>query len=908
MLRTPDWKTHVRRRLAGLNLTPAREAEIVEEVSQHLQDRYRDLRSGGRDDRTALKEALAELDHHHLTRELARVERSEPLHLPTLGDSSSGLFTDAGKDLHFALRTLRKSPGFAAIVVFTLALGIGANTALFSVVNGVLLNPLPFPQPHQLVVLHESKPNFETGAIPYPNFLDWQRDNHTFASMAVFRGTSFSLIGWGEAENVRGEYVTADLFPLLGVRPVLGRAFTADEDRFSGPPAALVSAGLWRRKLSARSDILGQSLALDGRDYMIVGVMPESLDFVSSFSSVDVYVPMAQWSAPGLRSRSAGLGIHGVGRLKPGVTIEQARADLATITSNLAAAYPAANKGVGATIVPLKQTIVGDVQPFLLVLLGAVGFVLLIACLNVANLLLARSTGRSREVAIRVALGARRGRIVRQLLTESLVLSCTGGALGLLLAAWGTRAALGVLPTTLPRAAGIGLDARVFAFTTLISLVGGVLFGLMPAIKASTPALHDALKEGGRGSSGRHRAQGALVVAEMAMALVLLVGAGLMIRSLVRVWSVDPGFDPRGVLTFGLKFPPMTADPSPDAARSTLREIDRTLASVPGVRTASLSWGAFPIVGEDDRLFWLEGEPKPTGFSDMKMALSYVVEPDYLDTMGIALKRGRFFTVHDDERASLVLVVDEVFAHQFFGNMDPIGRRVYLQDFDQPAQIVGVVRHVRQWGLDRDDAETLRAQMYLPLMQLIGEAPFAIRAGTRVIARAEGAPASIFEPIRHAVQTMNSQFVLFGARTMDQVIASSFAARRFALILLGTFATLALLLASVGIYGVISYLVGQRTHEIGVRIALGARRGDVLRWVLGHGAKLVVVGVALGALAAIGLTRVLARYSMLFGVSATDPATFSAVAVLLTLVALAACFVPAIRATRADPLAALRQE
>ena len=908
-----EWRDEISKRLANLNLAPTREAEIVEELAQHLDDRYQELLAGGLTESEASRMAWEEFDRERLLApELEQIEHSATQDLTIPGTRERrNLMADLWQDVRFGLRVLGKSPGFSLVAILTLALGIGANTALFSVVNGVLLNPLPYPQPEQLVTLHESKPNFETGSISYPNFLDWQKDNRTFSSMAVARGYSFNLTGAGEAERVRAELITSDFFPQLGVKPVIGRNFALGEDRVGAAPIAMISAGLWKRKFGSAPDILGKGLTLDGTGYTIVGVIPADFDLlVGGFRAREVYVPIGQWTNNALLFRGAGLGIHGVGRLKPGVTIEQARADMARVTRNLAAAYPDNDKGIGATILALKQSMVGDIQPFLLVLLGAVGLVLLIACVNVSNLLLVRSTGRRREFAIRVALGASQWRVLRQLLTESILLALGGGALGLILAAWGTRAALGVLPINLPRAQEIGLDARVLIFTAIVAALTGILSGLAPAFKTSKPKLHETLKEGGRGASGaRHRTQGVFVVVEMALALVLLIAAGLMIRTLARLWSVDPGFDPHNVLTFGLSLPPSMAKARPETIRTALREFDRRLSSMAGVQATSLSWGALPMDSEDDQLFWLEGQPKPANENEMNWALSYVVGPDYLKTMAIPLERGRFFTPLDNEHSPVVAVIDDVLARKFFPNQDPIGKRVNLHNFnDQPAQIVGVVGHVKQWGLDSDDQQSLRAQLYLLLMQLPDDVMKLVPAGVGVLVRSAGAGPALFGSIRQINEQVNSEQVIYGAQTMDEIVSASLAARWFSMVLLGVFAGLALVLSSVGIYGVVSYLVGQRTHEIGIRIALGAERKDVLRLVLGQGGTMALLGVAIGLLAALGLTRLMAKYSMLFGVSATDPLTFASVAILLTLVALAACYLPARRAMRVDPMVALRYE
>ncbi len=626
------------------------------------------------------------------------------------------------QDVRFGMRMLAKSPGFTTVAILTLALGIGANTALFSIVNGVLLNPLPYPEPEQLVELRESKPNFATGSISYPNFLDWQKDNHTFASMTILRGNrSFILTGLGEAEQVDAVFVSTGFFEQLGVNPVLGRAFAPGEDRIGAAPTVMITGGFWKRKFGSAQDVLGKSLTLDGKDYTIIGVIPATFDLLGSLRTREVYVPIGQWNNPLLMNRAAGLGIGGIGRLKPGITVQQARADMERVTQNLAAAYPEADKGIGAAVIPLRKWLLGSVEPFLLVLFGAVGFVLLIACMNVANLLLARSTGRAQEFAIRAALGAGQGRIVRQLLTESTLLAAIGGGLGVLLAAAGTRAALGVLPTTLPRATDVVVDGRVLLFAGAISLLAGICFGLVPALKTRKRDVHETLKEGGREGSGtRHRAQGALVAAEIALALVLLIGAGLMIRTLAALWNVNPGFEANKVMTFGFSLPPSMTNASPEAIRAALREVHDKFQAAPGVQGVAFSWGAAPLQGDDEWQFWIDGQPKPASENDMNWAIDYVVDYDYLKIMGIPLKSGRFFTAQDDEHAARVAVVDEVLANQFFAGQNAIGKRLHLNN-GEIVEIIGVVGHVKQWGLDTDDKETLRAQLYTPFMQLPAE-------------------------------------------------------------------------------------------------------------------------------------------------------------------------------------------
>jgi predicted permease len=812
------------------------------------------------------------------------------------------------QDLRFGFRMLKKSPGFTAVAVVTLALGIGANTALFSVVNGVLLSPLPFPQPDQLVTLHENKPNFEGGSISYPNFRDWRKENHTFSSLALARAYAFSLTGIGEAEQVTGEFISSDFFAVLGVRPVIGRTFTEAEEPVGAGPVALISAGLWQRKFSSKPDILGTNITLDGRDYTIIGVIPSNLQLdIPGFRDSQIYAPIGQWSNPILLERSAGLGFHGIGRLKAGVTIEQARADMDGVTRSLAEAFPDADKGISANLRPLKEQMTGSIRPLLLMLLASVGFVLLIACVNVANLLLARASKRTREFAVRAALGASQRRVVRQLLTESILLALAGGGLGLLLAAWGTGAAMRALPAALPRVEQVGLDFRVLIFTAGLSLLAGVLFGLTPALKTSQPDLHETLKQGGRGASGtRHRMQSVFVVSEMALALVLLIGAGLTIRSLLKLWSVDPGFNARNVLTFGLALPPSVVHAKPDAIRAAFRDFDDKLAAVPGIEAVSQSWGALPLSGDDEQLFWLEGQPKPANKNDMNWAIDYIVEPGYLKALGIPLLRGRFFSAQDNEHTPLVVVVDEVFARKYFPGQNPVGKRIHIDRFDRPAEIVGMVGHVKQWGLDTDDQQSLGSGLYIPCMQMPDDFVAMTPMGSGVVVRSEGNSAGLLDSIRRMNAQMSSQQVIFDTQTMESHISDSMASRRFSMILLVIFAVLALLLASLGIYGVISYIAGQRTNEIGLRMALGAHQRDILLLILGRGGKLAALGVAIGLAAALGLTRLMA--SLLFGVGATDPLTFVGVALLLTVVALAACYIPARRAAKVDPIVALRYE
>jgi predicted permease len=819
--------------------------------------------------------------------------------------------TTLWQDLRYAVRILIKSPVFTAIAVLTLALGIGANTAIFSVINGVLLNPLPYPDPNQVVSVAGEAPGFGEASISYPDYLDWVRENHSFSSLAAYKSfMDFDLLGRGEPQRVSADYVTANFFSTFGVTPILGRNFTPPEEQLNGPPAVLLSGGFWKSKFASSPDIVGKTLNLDGTDYTVVGVLPANFYFCCrsmNFRLSDVYVPLGALKNPFMQDRKIHPGLRAVARLKQGVTLAQARADMDRIASNLAAEYPEADKGAGISVVPVKEEMVRDIKPFLLVLLAAVGFVLLIACVNVANLLLARSTGRAREFAIRAALGASQGRVVRQLLTESALLALIGGALGLLLAAWGTSAGLSILPSTLPRANGVRIDPHVMLFTLAVSLLAGILFGLAPALKTSHPDLHETLKEGGRGGSGaRYRTQGVFVVVEMALAVVLLIGAGLAIRTLVGLWSVNPGFDPHNVLIFSAGFPSSAANS--DTARITagVRQLTDKIAAVPGVTAVSLRNGAFPMSEESDLAFWIDGTPKPATENAMPDGLWYVVGPEYLKVMHIPLLRGRFLNAQDNANFPAVCVIDEDLARTYFGNQDPIGKRLDFDEVYKQLQIVGVVGHVKQFGLDENASSPVLPQFYTASLQLPDPVLKALARVDTYVVRTDGPPDAFTGSIRNAVTEFNSNAVLFATDTLGHVVSQSLAARRFAMILLAVFAALALLLSSIGIYGVISYVVGQRTHEIGIRIALGAQRSDVLKIVLGQGAGLALLGVVIGIAVAAGLTRLMD--TILYGVSSTDPLTFAAVAIVLTLVALVACYIPARRAMNVDPMVALRYE
>ena len=823
------------------------------------------------------------------------------------------------QDLRYGVRMLVKAPAFSAIAILTLALGIGANTAIFSVVNGVLLTRLPFHDSDQLVSVFEKITNFDNASISYPNFLDWRRMNRTFESIAAYRGSGMNLTGSGEPESLQGEMISAGFFEILGVKPVLGRTFTPEDDRLGANPTALITEGFWKRKFASASDILGKRLILNGEGYTVIGVIPANFhlriqNFQTGTEPIDVYTPVGEYNEPQFyNARGSGWGLNAIGRLKPGVTLDQVRADMDRVSRDLAAAYPDVDSDKKATIIPLKQEIVGQIRPVLLVLLGAVVFVLLISCVNVANLLLARSTTRQHEFAVRIALGASQTRIVRQLLTESVLLALIGGALGLVLAKFGTAAAIAAVPRTMPRGEEIGLNLPVLLFTLVVSILAGVVFGLAPAWKTARTNIGGELKESGRGlASTRNRSQAIFVIGEMAMALVLLIGAGLMIRTLVRLWGLDPGYNPRNVLTFDVAGPGSFKKQPADVIRAANRQIHEKLASTPGVEAASLSWAAHPMESDSENYFWFIGRSKPAHQSDLAMALTYVVEPDYLKVMQIPLKRGRFFTDADNEHAPWVVVIDERLAEKYFPGQDPIGQYLDFnvdpdtKEKDPNPQIIGIVGHINQWGLDADSSSPMQAQMYTPIAQIPDRTLPIGGVGGDVFLRTRTAGDPSFPTLRRGILDLNNEMVAAHPEAMQKTVADSIDDKRFTMSMLAIFAGLALVLASIGIYGVLSYLVGQRVPEIGIRMALGARQFDVLRMILKDGARMTLAGVGIGLIAAIALTRLMS--SMLFGVKPTDPVTFAAVALLLCSIALFACYVPARRAMKVDPMVVLRHE
>jgi putative ABC transport system permease protein len=811
---------------------------------------------------------------------------------------------DLLQDVRYGLRMLLKRPGFTLVAVVALALGVGANTAIFSVVNGVLLRPLPYKDPDRLVRLGEWSQQVPGMSVAYPNFLDWREQNHVFEGLAATQFDSYNLTGVDEPERLQGRNVSANFFDLLGVAPALGRTFKADEDRPGAGRVCLISYGLWQRRFGGDRKIVGAQLTLNGKPYTVVGVLPQDYRYGTQ---TDVFAPIGlRGDEEVIKERDNHPGIYVVARLKDGVTFGQAEAEMKAIAARLAQEYPKTNGGHGITMVSLREYFVGDIRTSLLVLLGAVGFVLLIACANVANLLLARAASRTREIAVRTALGAGRWRIVRQLLTESLILSFAGGGAGLLLAAWGVdvlrRASLDVIPTT----ADIGLDRMVILFTVGVSVFTGVLFGLAPALQASKADLNGSLKEGGRtGTAGaaRSRVRSALVISEVALSLMLLIGAGLLIRSFVSLRGTETGFDPRKVLTMQLSY-----KAGKDEGRKVsnfLTQVEEKLRAVPGVEAVALSDGV-PMLGASETGIHVEGRP-PVETSKQPMTVAYWATPGFFRAMGIRLLRGRYFDEHDAQDTPLVAVIDEDFAREMFPGEDPIGK--YLAGDPQHGiphtEIVGIVAHVKNYGLDAPGP--VQAERYTPLYQVPEKFMPMVAGHVTLLVRSSGTdPAAMTDAVRRAVHEVDPNQPVYNVQTMEQVLSDSIASQRLSMMLLSLFGAVAMTLAAVGIYGVMSYTVAQRTHEIGVRMALGARGRDVLKMVVGQGMTLALAGVGVGLVGAFALSRVVS--SLLYGVTATDPLTFAGVPLVLLSVALLSTFIPARRATKVDPMVALRYE
>ena len=811
------------------------------------------------------------------------------------------------QDIRFGFRTLRKNAGFTTIAVLTLALGIGANTAMFSVVSGVVLAPLPYFQPDRLVMVLESNQRFAQDAISYPNFVDWQGSARSFEQMAaIMLHQGYDLSGPGSPEHLNGVEVTAGFFSTLGVAPSLGREFSPQEDRRGGTPVAIVSNRLWRNRFGASPQALGKSVILGGTDYLIVGVLPPSFRFLDE---ADVYLPLGQYNPLLLEARGSHSAMVAIARMKPGVTVVQAQSEMSAIQDHLDQLYPDANRGTGADVEPLKQIIVQDVRGTLLLLLGAVGLVVLIMCANVANLCLARSAAREREFAVRAALGASRARVVRQLLTESLLLSLAGGALGILLAFWSMPLLRAAIPANVPRTENIGVNAQILWFTFAVSLAVGILFGLAPALKSYKPDVQASLKEIGRGAAGaRHRAQSSLLVVQTALTLILLVGAGLLLRTIRHLWETNPGFDTQNLITFKVGLSPSASKTSASIRASYLQLLDR-IRAIPGVQAADFT-ELVPLTDNDaDAPFWIDSQ-KPVEIQNAPRTLVFATGTDYLRTMDIPLLRGRFFAQEDTTKTPCVTVIDTVFAEKYFPGQNPVGQSITF-GWDTPVgpcEIVGVVGHVSHWGVG-ETGKLTRAQSYFSLQQDPDKWVPLNYPDTKIIVRTPLDVATMMPSIKSAVSAGGSSQPVYEVHTMRQIVAESMSSQRFPMILLATFAALALILASVGTYGVVAYSVSQRTGEIGIRMALGAAKKDVFRMVIGKGLRLACTGLAIGIGVVLALARLLSNFAqLLYGVRPNDPLTLLTVSIVLIGVAAVACYVPARRATRVDPMVALHYE
>jgi putative ABC transport system permease protein len=861
------------------------DSHVNEELQSHLAMRADDNRSAGMGPEQARYDAQKRFGNSTLMKEKTR------------NMDIIGWLETAAQDLRYALRILRRSPGSTAVALLTLALGIGANTAIFSVVNGVLLRPLPFPKQDQLMMVWERDTDGSRMNTGWPTFMDWNKDNHSFAGIAALSFWTPTFIRSHDAENLIGFRASAQFFEVMGVRPEYGRGFLPSEDVRGNNFVVVLSHSLWQRRFVGDPGIVGKPIQLGSRQYTVVGVLPADFPSVFSFDprkAADIYTPLAYDASLPYACRNC-RHLRAVARLRDGVSMSQASADMSQISENLFHAYPKEYSAPGIILTPLKDYLVGDVKPLLWALLGSVGFVLLIACVNVANLLLGWGARRQREVALRAALGAGRTRMIRQFLTESLSLSVLGGALGLLLAKGGLAMVQRLRLGNLPRIENIRLDGWAFAFTLGISLLTGLIFGVAPALRASKVDLNASLKEGGKSTAGkeRHRLRDLLVVADVALALVLLTGAGLMMKSFARLLDVKPGFEPSHTLTMGISLWGSKAADAP-AVVFFDRVLERVRA-LPGVESAAVV-SQLPLGGNMDRYgIHVEGKSAPNPEDDPS-ADRYSISPDYLRAMRIPLLSGRPFNEMDRVDSPKVVLVNEAFARQFWPVTDAVGKRLRFGDDKGPLRtVVGVVGDVLHNGLDAP--HTL--QVYLPNTQFTD-------SDVLLVVRTVNDPASLAGAVRHEIAGVDSQVPVTDVFTMDEVVAASVAKQRFSVLLFALFAAIALVLASVGIYGVISYGVAQRTNEIGIRMALGAEKRDVLAMIVGEGMKPALLGAAVGIAAAFALTRLLA--TLLYGVKPGDPATFVMVSAILICVALLACYLPARRAAKVDPIVALRYE
>ena len=917
----PDWGGEIRKRLAGLKLAPPREAEIIEELTQHLEDRYKELVSGGATGEEARNTVLQELsDKDLLATGLRRVEREalRELIVPGAG-GGSGFLASIWSDFRYGLRTLRRNPGFTAVAVATLALGIGATTAIFSVVNAVLLQSLPYPDSGRLVEVQEELPqlDFKAGTFSPPDYEDLARENRVFEGIAAYQNRKLELSGVDQPEQVTGARISASLFSVLGRGPSLGRAFTAEEET-KRAMLAVLSYGLWQRRFGGVPGVVGKEIVLDRIAYTVVGVMPQGFTFPDhgpQFNNepADVFIPMS-FTPDELQGFGWGYNSSVVARLKPGVTVAEAQAECRLILHRFESQYPAILQQdprfeLSASVSPLREALTGRVESVLWVLFAAVGMVLLIACANVSNLLLARAEGRQREMAVRTALGAARSRLVRQVLTESLILALGGAGLGLLIAAWGGKALVSIAPVSLPREGGIHPDGTVLGFTLALGVMTALLFGLAPALRASHTDFGEALKEAGRSgtaSRGHRRLLGALATGQFALSLVLLTGAGLLVRSLVRLLATDSGFQPERVLSLSTSLPGKGYGTG-SQIRAFYQNLLGHVEALPGVRAAAEAT-VLPLNSLDRRAFTAEMPSEAAGGTPNLIPVVWVLG-DYFKTLGIPLVKGRFFDSGDVMSSEQVIIINQTAAQRYWPGQDAVGRRIKWGAVQSPSPwmtVVGVVGDVKNGPLN---APTLPAA-YLPYLQVsdsaIEDESFGEYRNLHLMVGTQSDPTALVNSIRAVVAGLDPSLPITNVGTMEQLIHRSTRPQQFNTFLISVFAGLALILAAVGVYGVVSYTTRQRTHEFGIRMALGAERADIVTLGVAKGLALALVGVSIGLAGALALTRFLT--GMLYGVKPTDPLTFIAVPFVLTVVALIASYIPARRATKVDPMVALRYE
>jgi len=865
------------------------EEELEKELRFHLDEHVKELIARGYPPDQARRNARLAFGGQEQVKEECRDARG------------TRWLEDFLQDFRYALRTMRQRPGFVAVAILTLALGSGATTVMFTVINGVLLKPLAYPGADRLVTLHGKTEKYgEQWGFSYPEFHDYQSTSRTLASSAAWTYGGGTLTKPGEAEYLFGRQISSGLFSVLGVPLATGRAFLPEEDQRGAAPVAVISYILWQRRFGGSLQVIGQQLVLNGKSHTIVGIAPAGFRLDGE---ADIYTPLGQSTEPRMQQRAAFF-IHVLGRLQSNVTLAQAQTEMSVIARRLAVQYPEDNQGRDMVVHPLSQEVVGDVQPTLWLLLGAVSLVLLIACVNVASLLLARAVSRERELAMRVALGASRSRLVRQCLTESSVLGIFGGALGVMLAFVGVHPFVSLWPGSLPRAEDVQLDWRVLLFALGVSLLCSLLFGLAPALRAPARKLECALSSGGRNLGSTRRLHSIFVVAEVALAVVLLVSAGIFGRALLRLLSLDPGFNTRDVLVAHVALSPVVLE-NPAKARAAWEDVLDRARRFPGVQSVALADVVPMRVGEDAVGYWATPTQPPP--DQTPLALMSIVTPDYLNVMGLSLRRGRFLAEEDRTGHEIAVVIDNNLAQHAFGGSDPVGKSLWLQGMpSNPARIVGVVGHVRHWGLASDDQSRVRDQIYVSFYQLPDPLVSFLSSVMSITVRTSLTPLNVAEPLRRELRGPGSDQTLYDVHTMDDLASASLDRQRFLLWLFGIFAGLALVLASIGIYGVLTYLTNQRVPEIGLRMALGASTRNVIRLVLGQSFGMIVVGIGIGIFGALAGGRLLQH--LVEGMQPADFSTFAIMIPILLATALFASFVPARRASEIDPMSALRQD